>query len=365
MGAQAVINSADWLLDNRHIVIDTTGAVGFFSGGALWLMDSQSDSIWPLTPDNADAAYPTVGPDGRILYVRQHAPYDLVETPVDGSPRRELLATDWVESFGTWSRTADEFAYVGNRGGQSAIWISSADGSWQRKSVTSKDIGQVGAVDFRSPEFSPDGTRICYVAGRRVWISPASGGRPVPVTPLDQLAVTPTWSPDGKWIAYRVGDALMKIQVGAAAPPVKIAGATSVPAAWSPDGNWITATVDGGTGVVSPDGARKRVLFKRPFQRFSCLGWSRDGATLFLMDGGMEDPVRLSASDVANGSERLIHAYPSDGNSYSELYVSSSRLYPSRDGKYLLGPRFSVRSSIWLLEGVEPPRSFFERLIHP
>ncbi len=361
--AEAAINSADWLLDDRHIIIDTTGPVGFFNGGALMLIDSQSDSVWPLTPDNAFAAYPAVGPQGRILYVRQHGPYDLIEIPVDGSERRQLLATDWVESFGAWSPTADEFVYVSNRGGEPAIWISSADGSWQRKVVSSKDVSASGDVDFRSPEFSPEGKRICFIAGRRTWISPASGGRPIPLWPADTLAVTPSWSPDGKWIAYKVGEALMKVQVGASTPPVKIAETGTVPAAWSPGGKWITATVDGGIGVVSPDGAQKRVLFKRPFQRWSSLGWSRDGATLFLLEGGQEDPVRLSATDVAKGTERLIHAYPSDGNTYAEVYVSASRLYPSRDGKYLLGPRFSVRSSIWLLDGVEPPRSFWQRLL--
>ncbi len=176
------------------------------------------------------------------------------------------------------------------------------------------------------------------------------------MTPPDKQAITPTWSADGKWIAYRVRSNLMKVQVGGSVPSVKI---VDVPAAWSPDGRWITAGIEGGVG----DGAQKRVLFKRPFQPLSAVGWSRDGATLFLMEGGQEVPVRLSAADVANGQERLIHEYSADGNTYAESYISSARLSSSRDGKYLLGPRWSVRSSIWLLEGVEPPRSIWRRLL--
>jgi hypothetical protein len=305
-----------------------------------------------------------VGPDGRILYVHEHVPYDLVETPVDGSAQRELLTTDWSQSFGAWSRTADEFVFVSKRGGHSAVWISSADGSWQRKVVTSKDLGEAGDVSFRSPEFSPDGKRISYIGGQRIWISPAAGGQPTPVTPADGTAYIPSWSADGKWIAYRTLDSLMKVQVGGSALPVKIAATTLVPTAWSPDGKWITAGVDGGIGVVSPDGAEKRVLFRRPFPLFSAsLGWSRDGATLFLLEGGLGDPVRLSAADVATGRERLIHAYPPDSRAYGEISQASARLYPSRDGKYLLGPRWSVRASIWLLEGAEPPLSFWHRLL--
>ena len=360
------IDSADWLLDNRHMVVTTIPADNSLSGGGLFLIDSESDSIWPLAADNADAAEVAVGPDGRILYERRIAPYDLVQIPVDGSAPRELLASDWAEAFGAWSRTADEFVYVSDRGGQSAVWISSGDGSWQRRIVTSQDVGEpVGVgVSFRSAEFSSDGKRICYVAGRRVWVSSTSGGRPTPVTSADQTAITPSWSPDGRWIAYNTTDALMKIQVGSSAPPVKVfAKTTPVPAAWSPDGKWITAGVDGQVGVVSADGKEQRVVFKHQYGS-SALGWSRDGSTLYLLDGGLGDPVHLYAADVTKeGAERVIASYPPVSGFYSEIFQGSARLYPSRDGKYLLAPRFDVRSSVWLLEGVEPPRSFWQRLL--
>ncbi len=357
------IDSAAWLLDNRHIVATTLRAENSFSGGRLLIIDSDSDSVWPLTADNADASNVAVSPDGRILYERRTAPYDLVEIPVDGSKPRNLLATDWAEGFGAWSRTADEFVYVSDRGGQSAVWISSGDGSWQRRIVTSQDVGEPVSVSFRSPDFSPDGKRICYIAGRRVWVSPASGGRPTPVTPADQTAITPSWSADGRWIAYNTPDALMKIQVGSSAPPVQVLAKTAgVPAAWSPNGKWITTAVDGQIGVVAPDGGEKRVVFKRKFDQ-SALGWSRDGATLYLLDGGLGDPVHLYAADVAKGGERLIATYPAMSAFYAELFISSTRLSPSRDGKYLLAPRFDVRSSVWLLEGVEPPRTFWQRLL--
>ncbi len=361
------VDSADWLPDNRHIVVATLPADDSFSGGRLFLIDSESDSVWALTADNADAASVAVGSDGRILYERKTAPYDLVQIPLDGSAPRDLQATDWAESFGAWSRTADEIVYVSNRGGQSAIWISSADGSWQRKVVTSKDVAENGAVSFRSPEFSPDGKRICYVAGRRVWISPVSGGRPTAVTPAGQTAVTPTWSADGKWIAYNShtdSTPLLKVQVGSSALPTKIfdAGTAPVPAAWSPDGKWITTGVEGGVGVVSPDGREQRLVFKRQFDS-SAVGWSRDGATLYFLDGGQGAPVHLYAADIGkNGPERVVATYPPLSGFYAELFQYSTRLYPSRDGKYLLAPRFDVRCSVWLLEGVDPPRSLWQRL---
>ena len=74
-------------------------------------------------------------------------------------------------------------------------------------------------------------------------------------------------------------------------------------------------------------------------------GWSRDGGTLFVI-----------------GKGTVIRDYPPDSRDYAEFCQSSSRLDPSRDGKYLRGARYSVRASIWL-EGVEPPRSFWSRLL--
>jgi eukaryotic-like serine/threonine-protein kinase len=356
---QEVPGNADWLLDDRHMVMATAAADNLLIGGRLLVIESESGRTWQLTADNAAAADPAVAADGRILYSRTLSPYDLVQTPVDGSAQRELLATDWVESSGVWSRVADEFVYIGDRGGESAVWIASADGSWQRRVASAKDVGESSHVTFRSAEFSPDGKRLCYVAGRRVWVSAAAGGNANPVTPADQASVTPTWSADGRWIAYRANGGLYKVRVGSPEPAVRLADSVRVPAAWSPGGKWITAEVEGGIGIVSADGAQKRVCFRRPFSGWSTsVGWSRDGATLFLLDRE-GDHVRLLAFDVERGAERVIRDYPADGRNYSELGQYSGRLSPSRDGKYLLGSRWEPRSSVWLLEGVTPPRPWW------
>jgi Tol biopolymer transport system component len=353
-------SSADWLLDNRHLIV---AAESNDSGGRFLVLDTESDASYPLTPNNATVAYPSVGPDGRILYSQVMGVQDLVQVPIDGSAPTDLLATDWVETFGAWSRGGGEFVFVSDRGGEQGVWVASANGSWERKVAAPRDLGAEGGAEFRSPEFSPDGKRLVYIGGRRAWISSVSGGLPTPVTPADEIAVTPTWSADGLWIAYRSGTALKRVQVGNSAAPVVIAQADAVPAVWSPDGKWITLGFDGGIGIVSPDGAQKRILIKRPFGAYtSSLGWSRDGALLYFLDK-LRDRYRLSVIDVARGSERVIHDYPPSGFSYGELVLAGGRLYLSGDGKSLLAPRYSSGSSVWLMEGVEPPLPLWRRLL--
>jgi Tol biopolymer transport system component len=174
-------------------------------------------------------------------------------------------------------------------------------------------------------------------------------------------ASTPTWSDDGRWIAYNGENKLWKVDAGGASPPVRINDSTaSVPAAWSPDGKWITTAVEGNIGVVSPDGVRKRVCFGRPFERYlSALGWSRNGDTLYLMEK-IADHSRLSAYDMNREAVRVIRDYPPDAALYSDVSSFTARLYPSRDGKRLLGTRWALRGSVWLLDGVTTPRPWWK-----
>jgi Tol biopolymer transport system component len=57
------------------------------------------------------------------------------------------------------------------------------------------------------PTWSPDGKSIAFISnmsGRNnLWLVPAEGGWPVQLTVSDQRQTSPAWSPDGKWIAYQ------------------------------------------------------------------------------------------------------------------------------------------------------------------
>ncbi len=60
---------------------------------------------------------------------------------------------------------------------------------------------------------SRDGTKLVYVANRRLYLRPMTGfdSRVIPGSELPDGVQSPVFSPDGEWIAFRsVGDATIK-----------------------------------------------------------------------------------------------------------------------------------------------------------
>jgi Tol biopolymer transport system component len=131
---------------------------------------------------------------------------------------------------------------------------------------------------------------------------------------------------------------------------------------WSPDGKWITIQLPEGFGIISPDGARTKVLYKGVLDWGSACGWSRDGSTLYLAYLTPQGRV-LSAFNVATGAERRLRDLGPLHFSYFAL--NSTGLSPSPDGKSLAASTWSVRFEPWILDGLEPPRTFWGRLFRP
>ncbi len=105
------------------------------------------------------------------------------------------------------------------------------------------------------PTWSPDGKSIAFVSnmsGRNnLWLVPATGGWPTQLTISDQRQSAPAWSPDGKWIAYQSdydGDEQWDIfivspKTGKVVNLTQTRDIAESDPTWSPDGRYLAYTV--------------------------------------------------------------------------------------------------------------------------
>ncbi|MGC2369338.1 MAG: hypothetical protein WA474_09760, partial [Candidatus Sulfotelmatobacter sp.] len=105
------------------------------------------------------------------------------------------------------------------------------------------------------PTWSPDGKQIAFISnmsGRNnLWLVPAEGGWPVQLTVSDQRQTAPAWSPDGKWIAYQSDfDGDEQWDIFLVSPKTgKVVNLTSTreiaesEPTWSPDGRYLAYLV--------------------------------------------------------------------------------------------------------------------------
>ena len=105
------------------------------------------------------------------------------------------------------------------------------------------------------PTWSPDGKSIAFISnmsGRNnLWLVPAEGGWPVQLTVSDQRQTAPAWSPDGKWIAYQSdydGDEqwdifLVSPKTGKVVNLTQTREIAESNPTWSPDGRYLAYEV--------------------------------------------------------------------------------------------------------------------------
>lgn len=249
-------------------------------------------------------------PEGGIVFLsNESGSMDLWLMDPDGENRKQLTSNAGQNISPDVSRDGRFVVFSSDRGGNRNIWRMDIDGNNPRQLTT-------GAVDG-FPAISADGRWVFYsslISGKpTLWKVSIDGGNAVELT--NHVAVAPTISPDGKYVAY-----LFPVSVDPLAPPNRIAvmpleggdpvkifefplGGTVAPSVhWSPDGRFIMYTVNTNnvTNIWSQplDGGQPKQVTEFKDSFMTGFAWSRDGKTLASTRGGLlRDAVLISESE--------------------------------------------------------------------
>jgi dipeptidyl aminopeptidase/acylaminoacyl peptidase len=199
------------------------------------------------------------------------------------------------------------------------------------------------------PTWSPDGKSIAFItnmSGRNnLWLVPAEGGWPVQLTVSDQRQASPAWSPDGKWIAYQSDyDGDEQWDIFLVSPKTgKVVNLTSTreiaerDPTWSPDGRYLAYLVKPKTSAASEIDIYdtlmrdvKHLTTNTPQdKRNSTPIWSKDGKYIvYTQEQAKGTESNIFLAEVVSAKSTLLT--PHDGE---QLYFAHDI---SPDGKQVL-----------------------------
>ncbi len=173
------------------------------SGGSkeIWVMDYDGANPHEIThlgtvslsprvsPDNSRLAFSSLGHDGFQVKMYSLLLGRMVNLPVSGGTNLSPA----------WSPNGREFAYSSSRTGDPEIWIADSNGGMARR-VTS----------FRGPDVSPvfnpkTGAQIAWISGRtglpQLYVMETDGSGVQRMTD-GGYATSPSWSPNGQFLAF-------------------------------------------------------------------------------------------------------------------------------------------------------------------
>jgi TolB protein len=195
----------EWSPDGRRLVFSSY--IGDAHG--LFIIGSDGSGERLLIDDPVYDMSPNWSPDGsKIVFDRgffgNDRGSDIYVVATNGTGLRSLTTAPGYEQDPKWSPDGTRIAYMGDQSGSNQVWVMNSDGTGHQQ-LTDMPAGKVSDLAW-----SPNGSAIAfnvYAKGNwDVWVVDADGSDLRPLADTRDAEISPTWAPDGSWIAYSASD---------------------------------------------------------------------------------------------------------------------------------------------------------------
>ena len=280
----------------------------------IWQADAGTGALKPVTHFTSDRClWPTISYDGRTIVFERHfgiwkldtgsGKAEPVHIELRGAPSSvgvtHMAITQW--SGLALSPDGKKLAVVGH----GEVFATGAKEGGEADRLTRTPSAE------SDPHWSPDSTKVVYRSerdgGSSLYLYDFTAQTEHPLTHGTELDVAPTWSPDGKHLAFLRNRHEMHVLTldGMQDRTVATGELDDTSLAWSPDSHWLVYVPTGTNGftnlwAVPGDGsaAGRPISFLANGQNASHIAWSPDGKYILFDTAQRAEEPQLARIDL-------------------------------------------------------------------